>query len=226
MKKIVISSICLLVFVFIFLLVRFIKVDGMVKAFAQPPPAKPSATPPPPSDMPIPPGILDATENAPPAVIPAPSEVVPPLEGQQAPPAGLPTPQEIDPSIKFLNNEGFVYDPTGRRDPFKSFMMTPKIESPLPLEQLAQPTQAPKQSIPSFLMRPSEGSNDTLEGSDAGAFKLVGILWDVHDPKAMVRSPRGKVFLVRKKTRIGNSNGYVAAIREGEIVVIEVSESE
>lgn len=126
------------------------------------------------------------------------------------------TPQELDPSIKFLNNEGFVYDPVGRRDPFKSFISVSVTETGTIIET------APKSSMPSFLLRPNEGIGDTLEASDTGAFKLVGILWNVHDPKAMLRSPGGKVFMVRLKSRVGRNNGYVAAIREGEVVVVEL----
>jgi len=217
---------------------KYVRIQLIPKAHSQagtkdqkkPLPEKPAA----PTDMPIPKEMLNDLPPA--AVSPSPAQLPsapapqiapippPPLLNEELPPmeqmAEGKSPQELDPSIKFLSNDGFVYDPTGRRDPFKSYMVATRLEA-APLEAARV---ASKPLIPSFLLGPSDqGQADSLEGHDVVAFKLIGILWDVHDPKAMVRSPSNKVYLVRRKTRIGRNNGYVAAIREGEIVVVELT---
>ena len=43
-------------------------------------------------------------------------------------------------------------------------------------------------------------------------------------PSGVLRSPDGKNHFVRMYTKIGKKNGFVAKIREGEIVVVEPSE--
>jgi type IV pilus assembly protein PilP len=134
------------------------------------------------------------------------------------PPAALPSPQELDPSLKFLSAEGFVYDPTGRRDPFKPFLGNGKNLS------LTSQSSAyiPRPSIPS-LLQPFDTTNDSLENYDVNQLRVVAILWDVQDPKAMLAGSSKKMFMVHKRSKIGRNSGYVASIREGEVVVVELA---
>lgn len=60
-----------------------------------------------------------------------------------------------------------------------------------------------------------------LQRYELNEFKLVGIMWDVHDPKAMFVDPDHQVHVVGRDESIGKKNGYIAAIREGEVVVVE-----
>jgi len=60
-----------------------------------------------------------------------------------------------------------------------------------------------------------------LQAFDLDQLHLVGIIWDVKSPKAMITDPTGKGYVVRVNERIGRNNGYIARIREGEIVVVE-----
>lgn len=91
--------------------------------------------------------------------------------------------------------EDFVYEPTGKRDPFSIYV---------PKSFLAGPITSPLQKY-------------ALE-----ELKLVAIVWNVKKPKAMVIDPTGASYIVIENDKIGKSDGYVAKIREGEIVVIEV----
>lgn len=91
----------------------------------------------------------------------------------------------------------FNYQSEGRRDPFKPY--TP-------------PLMKSGDSV-----RPL----NPLEQFDVDELKLVGILWDVRSPRAMVEDPQRQVHIVEKNERIGRNNGFVAAIREGELVVVE-----
>ena len=46
-------------------------------------------------------------------------------------------------------------------------------------------------------------------------------MWDVKNPKAMFIDPNNTVHVIGVDERIGRNNGYVAVIREGEVVVVE-----
>lgn len=62
-----------------------------------------------------------------------------------------------------------------------------------------------------------------LERYDINELKLVGIMWDVKSPKAMFIDPGGAVHTLYKDDRIGKKRGYIATIREGEVVVVETA---
>lgn len=94
--------------------------------------------------------------------------------------------------------DDYFYDPTGKRDPFKAF-------------RAIVPNTGQKQTA----------ALEPLQKYELDRLQIVGILWEVRTPRAMVRDPDGLVHTVLKNTRIGRNEGYVAAIREGEIVVIE-----
>jgi type IV pilus assembly protein PilP len=97
----------------------------------------------------------------------------------------------------------FDYDPRGRRDPF------------------AQPVA----DVP---MAPglTHGPLLPLQAFEVAQLRVVGILWNVRSPKAMVKDPDGKLHIVETNTKVGPRNGYIAVIREGELVVVETIEQE
>ena len=65
-----------------------------------------------------------------------------------------------------------------------------------------------------------------LQKFPLSAMKVTGIIWDVSRPKAMVLDPNGSTHIVGLNAKIGNNNGYVAVIREGEIVVVETTDDQ
>lgn len=67
------------------------------------------------------------------------------------------------------------------------------------------------------------GPSTPLERYDLDELKLTGILWDVKNPRAMFVDPKKEVHIVSKDDRIGRRRGYVAVIREGEVVVVETT---
>lgn len=103
---------------------------------------------------------------------------------------------------EFMQGEDYRYDPTGKRDPFKVFraMRVVKPES-----------TASKVDV-----------SDPLQRWELDRLQVVGILWDVRAPRAMVRDPDGALYTITKNSKIGRNEGFVAAIREGEVVVIEM----
>jgi Tfp pilus assembly protein PilP len=49
----------------------------------------------------------------------------------------------------------------------------------------------------------------------------TAIMWDIQDPKVMIVDRKGTLHLLKKNYRIGNRNGIITAIHEGEIIVTE-----
>ncbi|MFZ4403706.1 MAG: pilus assembly protein PilP [Pseudobdellovibrionaceae bacterium] len=162
-----------------------------------------------------------------PAVPAAPSASTEPAQQpQQAPPAAPPVAQQPPASsnnpaaavddkktpyfdgatavpesnAKPLQMGDFVYDPTGKRDPFKPYrsLMKADIKDNKPVE-----------------------ITDPLQRWDIDKFKVVAVLWNVTNPRAMIRDPDGRLFSIAKNTRVGRNNGYVSQIREGEILIVE-----
>lgn len=52
-------------------------------------------------------------------------------------------------------------------------------------------------------------------------YRPIAVIWDVKNPKVMVVDPSKTMHLLKKNYRMGNRNGMITAINEGEIVVTE-----
>ncbi len=128
--------------------------------------------------------------------MPSVSEVPPP-----APPAmdaALPTGNSQDPSELPLveGMGGLGYDPSGRRDPFAPIiqeLQVGKTDSTLPPLQRVTLTE----------------------------LNLIAIVWGAYGYTAMVQTPEGHGYTVRRGTRIGQNNGVVSAVTERGIIVQE-----
>lgn len=138
-----------------------------------------------------------------------PPAAAPPAQGNPAAaPVGQPAqPQagEAEAAGSTLSSfmEPFDYDPLGRKDPFQK----PAIDKPLAPGSFHGPV-LPLQKYP------------------LASLTLVGIIWDVARPRAMFKDPDQKVHVVGPNAKLGNQNGYIAVIREGEVVVIETFEED
>jgi len=60
-----------------------------------------------------------------------------------------------------------------------------------------------------------------LERFDIGQLKIVGIVWDVKEPRAMIEDSAGLGYTVKVGTPIGSNDGKVKMIRRDQIVVEE-----
>jgi type IV pilus assembly protein PilP len=137
------------------------------------------------------------------------------------------------------NPSGYSYDPIGKRDPFKPFFaQSPSAvpESKIPETVIGEikPTEPalkpvaiqPKVEITTTtLISPptTQVSNDPLMKYELTKYKVVGIVWDVNSPRAVIMDPSNKLFTITKSSKLGNNNGIVTQIKEGEIVVTEQS---
>jgi type IV pilus assembly protein PilP len=126
------------------------------------------------------------------------AQVAQPDQQQQAAPMANPLPPEMmDPLLEgFFEDVG--YNPTDRRDPFLPYLT--------PSQKLAQGPQVVLEPLQKFSL---------------AELKLVGIIWDVGKPKALIQDPTGTSHIIVENTKLGQEMGYVAAIREGEIIVVE-----
>jgi Tfp pilus assembly protein PilP len=96
------------------------------------------------------------------------------------------------------------------------------------------PTAAPAAAAPSTGLRdpfrpfnlalrpkPVETPRTPLEQYDVGALKLVAVIYDTQNPKAMVEDDTGLGFTVGVGTRIGNQGGVVKIIEPERVIVEE-----
>jgi Tfp pilus assembly protein PilP len=90
----------------------------------------------------------------------------------------------------------FVYDPTGKRDPFRSFLWVRPDDVP---EEVRGP----------------------LEQYDVSQLSLVAVIWNSGNARALVQDPSGQSFIIAKGTPIGKNSGRVVRIDDNLVVVKE-----
>jgi len=95
----------------------------------------------------------------------------------------------------------YRYEPVGKRDPFRPFR-----DSKVGIGQIRTTTR----------------SLEPLERFDIKTLEVVAIVWDNSKPKALIQDPEKGIHSVIKGQRIGTNEGYIAEIREGEIVIVEL----
>lgn len=150
------------------------------------------------------PEASESTVSAPPSAPEIPNDIpndVPPVSPDDA--ANLAN--VFNPS-----NEAFIYDPTGKRDPFDPNLGTTAPEQVLSIDEPDEPVAVK-----------SSRSLEPLEGFDLAQIRVEAVIWDTKNPRAMVRDPQGGIHYIKVKSRIGKKDGFVVAIREGEVVVVE-----
>lgn len=108
-------------------------------------------------------------------------------------------------------SDSFFYDPTGKRDPFHPVPTKEEEAAPNATSPEATTSGAPEVTR----------DYEPLESYDVAQLKISAIIWNTKNPRALIADPQGGTHTVRVKSRIGKRNGFVAAIREGEIVVVE-----
>jgi len=89
------------------------------------------------------------------------------------------------------------YSSVGKRDPFRPLSLKPKAS------QRARENLSP------------------LERYELGQLKLVAIVWDIKEPKAMVEDATGLGYVVKIGTLIGPNEGKVKAIKPAEVIIEE-----
>jgi type IV pilus assembly protein PilP len=128
--------------------------------------------------------------------IPSTNDVVRSSALPSAPPGGETPTAPVDQLAPGFTASVNGYDPSGRRDPFAPILsqLSPgQVDLTLP----------PLQRV---------GLTD---------MNLIAVVWGAYGYTAMVQTPDGNGYAVRKGTRVGPNNGVVSAITEKGIVVQE-----
>jgi len=89
----------------------------------------------------------------------------------------------------------FVYNPIGKRDPFRSFIsgrLDEEIRAPTPLQRF-----------------------------DIEELLLVGIVWGIDHPRALIADPEQTSHVVERGTYIGKNWGKVSEITSRAVVITE-----
>lgn len=122
----------------------------------------------------------------------------------------VPESDDIFKQLEALNSGGasfyesykvFIYNPSNRKSPF----LPPKnIRSKKGYKELED-----------------EVVRTGLLAYDLESLKLTSLLWNIDEPRALIKDPTGQTYKVKEGVLIGRKDGYIAKIREGEIVVVE-----
>jgi Tfp pilus assembly protein PilP len=110
-----------------------------------------------------------------------------------------PAPDSVDPLAlpeKSEKTDAPHYSSSGKRDPFQAPMK-------------AQAKRRPRENL------------SPLERYEIGQLNLVGVVWDVKDPRAMVEDAAGLGYIVRVGTPIGTNDGKIKEIKPAEVVIEE-----
>ena len=103
---------------------------------------------------------------------------------------------EAGPSIGLGASGGFAYDPIGKRDPFRSFVLDR-------LKELEQATKGP------------------LEQFDLNQLTVLGVVWETERRRALVADPSGQAYVVSEGDPIGTNEGMVVRIDDNLMLVRE-----
>lgn len=131
---------------------------------------------------------------------------MPPV-GKKAPaPIPRPLPSAQETKAELAPVEKYIYDPKGKPDPFRPLI----VEKPeaAPAKRKASAEAALEAATP-------------LERMDLGQLKLVAVIWNISNPKAMVEDDTGKGYILSIRTPIGKNRGKVTQINSSGVQVTE-----
>ena len=119
-----------------------------------------------------------------------------PAPKQQSKPSGKPA---FAPALEAAEveeePEEYRYDATGKPDPFRSFV---RLDDDL-----------------------DEGISTPLERFDLSQLEVTAIIWDSQRPRALIRDPAGKGYIVSTGAPIGKNKGRVVSIDDNVVLVKE-----
>jgi type IV pilus assembly protein PilP len=117
-----------------------------------------------------------------------------------APPAVAPAAPmpKVDPISGVAQIEtGYSYDPTGKRDPFRSFIW----DRPDKMQAIAEA--------------------GPLGQFDLSQLEVVAVVWRTGNARALVQDPSGESYIVGEGAAIGKNRGHVITIDDNTVVVKE-----
>jgi type IV pilus assembly protein PilP len=109
------------------------------------------------------------------------------------------TPPQETVSQEASPEDTYRYDPAGKRDPFFS-----------PLYRVTEQAGMT-----------SDETKTPLQRLDLGQFKVVGIILETPEPKALIEDNSGLGYIVTSGTLIGSNGGVIKSIEPGRVLVEE-----
>ncbi len=91
--------------------------------------------------------------------------------------------------------EEYRYDPTGKPDPFRSYV---RLQDEF-----------------------DDGITTPLERFDLSQLEVTAIIWSSERPRALIRDPAGKGYIVSTGTPIGKNKGRIVSIEDNLVLVKE-----
>ena len=122
---------------------------------------------------------------------PPPAATAPKAAAAVKPPA--PPPEPAVPAAP-----AYVYNPVGKRDPFRSPEAEPATQAAI-----------------------NASCNEPLCRFDVDQLTLVAVVSGDANPLAMVQDPAGRGYFVRRNTRVGRQGGKVTQIMSDAVVITE-----
>jgi len=105
----------------------------------------------------------------------------------------------------------YTYSPVGKPNPFQ----------PLVVDKPETPATPPTKKVEAAGRDQKEEPGTPLERVELAALKLVAVVWDISNPRAMVEDAGGKGYILTRGTRIGKNQGQVTKITSAGILVQE-----
>ena len=99
-------------------------------------------------------------------------------------------------SVALIDN-GFTYDATGKRDPFRSFTW-----------------DRPDRLVPLAEAGP-------LEQFDLTQLEVVAVVWRTGNARALLQDPSGESYIIGEGAAVGKNKGHVISIDDNTVVVKE-----
>jgi hypothetical protein len=91
----------------------------------------------------------------------------------------------------------------------------PNENLPTPEEEMAQVVEDQLNESKEVTREPASISSNT----SLHKLKVVGIIWDVQEPKAMIKDASNNLYIVKKQQVIGNTGLQIKDVREGAVIV-------
>jgi type IV pilus assembly protein PilP len=111
-------------------------------------------------------------------------------------------PQQVTPSSTQPAQEAerdYVYDPTGKRDPFQPFIAAQAAVKPVGEDVPATP----------------------LQKYDLSQLKLVAIMVGTGEGRAMLEDSEGKGYIIKRGVYVGTNYGKVKAVLKDRVIIEE-----
>lgn len=146
--------------------------------------------------------------EGPPSSVPSAQSSSSSLPSEQSP-APEPSGRSSEGGVYFQFTPSYIGDMNNPdRDPFRKPLYILELE-----EQIKKPQKTEVVTIDDRI--------EAIRRWPLREYKLVGIIWDVSSPKAMIVDPANTMHLLKRNYRIGNKNGIISMISEGGITVVQ-----